>query len=97
MKVTPVESSTLATVGYDESGELLQLEFHSRAIYRYFFVPSAVHEALLAATSKGSYFNRAIRGRYRFVRVPVGSLLPVNGEPDPVPSGSKRGAAWPAR
>lgn len=95
MKITPVESSTLATVGYEESGELLQLEFRSRAIYRYFAVPAAVHETLLAARSKGSYFNQVIRGRYRFVR--VCPLRPVGGVPDPVRSGSQRGAAWPAR
>jgi hypothetical protein len=95
MKTTPVESSTLATVGYDEGSQLLQLEFRSRAVYRYFAVPTAVHEALLKATSKGSYFNQAIRGRYRFVR--VGPLRPVDGVPDRVPSGSGRGAAWPAR
>lgn len=94
MKTTPVESSTLATVGYEESGELLQLEFRSRAIYCYFAVPAAVHQTLLAARSKGTYFNQAIRGRYRFVR--VGPLRPFGGVPDPVPSGSQRGAAWPA-
>jgi hypothetical protein len=32
MRVTAVESATLATVGYDEARELLQLEFRSRAI-----------------------------------------------------------------
>lgn len=70
MNLTRVESSTLATVGYDDDGELLQLEFcSSRAVYRYFAVPPAVHAALLAATSKGSYFNQAIRGRYHFVRI----------------------------
>jgi hypothetical protein len=95
MKVTPVESSTLATVGYDEGAELLQLEFRSRVVYRYFAVPTAVPEALLAAASKGRYFNQAIRGRYRFVR--VGPLRPVDGVPDLVPSGSERGAAWLAR
>jgi KTSC domain-containing protein len=93
MKITPVESSTLASVGYDESSDLLQLEFRSRAIYRYFEVPTAVHEALLAATSKGSYFNQAIRGRYRFVRVG----MPASGASSPVRSASQRGAAWPAR
>ena len=95
MKITPVESSTLATVGYDVGGELLQLEFRSRALYRYFAVPAAVHEALVAATSKGSYFNRAIRGQYRFVR--VDRLQPVNDEPNAVPLESRRGATWPAR
>lgn len=95
MKITPVESSTLATVGYNEGGELLQLEFRSRVVYRYFAVPAAVHETLLAATSKGSYFNQAIRGRYRFVR--FGRSRPPDGVPDPVPLPSQRGAAWRAR
>ena len=94
MQTTPVESSTLETVGYDEGCELLQLEFHSRAVYCYFAVPAAVHAALLTATSKGSYFNQMIRGRYRHVR--VGPPHPVGGMPDPVLSGSQRGAAWPA-
>ena len=66
MLVTAVESTTLATVAYDQARELLQLEFRSRAIYQYFGVPAAVHEALLGAPSKGSYFNRFIRGRFGY-------------------------------
>ncbi|MEK9134085.1 MAG: KTSC domain-containing protein [Pseudomonadota bacterium] len=66
MNSTAVESITLATVAYDDARELLQLEFRSRAIYQYFGVPAAVHEALLRAPSKGSYFNRAIRGRFPY-------------------------------
>jgi hypothetical protein len=66
MRVATVESTTLATVAYDEAQELLQLEFCSRAVYLYFGVPSAVYEALLGAPSKGRYFNRTIRGRYSY-------------------------------
>jgi hypothetical protein len=66
MNVTAVESTTLATVAYDDARELLQLEFRSRAIYRYFGVPAAVHAALVGAPSKGSYFNRVIRGRFPY-------------------------------
>ena len=69
MNVTAVESSTLAAVAYDEALGILQLEFRSRAIYRYFDVPSQVHEGLIAADSKGRYFNRAIRGKFRYVSV----------------------------
>jgi hypothetical protein len=81
MNVTAVESTTLATVAYDTAKEMLQLEFRSRAIYRYFGVPSAVHAALLRAPSKGNYFNRVIRGRFPFslawqvhVSVPLDAL-----------------------
>jgi hypothetical protein len=66
MSVTTVESTLLATVAYDNACELLQLEFCSRAIYQYFGVPAAVHAALLRAPSKGTYFNRVIRGRFPY-------------------------------
>ena len=66
MNVTAVESTTLATVAYDEVRELLQLEFRSQAIYQYCGVPAAVYEGLLRAPSKGSYFNQVIRGRFPY-------------------------------
>lgn len=69
MDVTAVESSTLATIAYDRRRELLQLEFNSHAIYQYFAVPDTVYGALLGAPSKGSYFNRAIRGKFRYIRI----------------------------
>ncbi len=72
MRITAVESTTLATVTYDEASELLQLEFRSRATYQYFGVPVAVHTALLDAPSKGSYFNRIIRGSFQYRRVSDG-------------------------
>ena len=70
MDVTAVESSTLVTIAYDRTRELLQLEFNSRAIYQYFGVPATVHEALLRAPYKGSYFNQAIRGKFPYSRSP---------------------------
>ena len=75
MNVTAVESITLAMIAYDDARELLQLEFRSRAIYQYFGVPATVHAALLRAPSKGSYFNRVIRGRFPYClagNVPAG-------------------------
>ena len=66
MRVTAVESSTLVMVYYDNARELLQLEFCSRAIYQYFGVPAEVHQSLLDASSKGRYFNLAIRGHFPF-------------------------------
>jgi hypothetical protein len=96
MDITAVASATLSTIGYDGIRNVLQLEFRSRAVYHYFGVPAAVHEALLDAPSKGGYFNQAIRGRYPFVRVPA---LQV-GEPGAeVPPQRERGggASWHAR
>jgi hypothetical protein len=95
MNVTRVESSKLATVGYDHDHELLHLEFCSGVVYQYFDVPAAVHEALLAAASKGSYFNRAIRDRYRFCR--VAKPWRPGDAPDAVLCRNRRGTAWHAR
>lgn len=67
MDSTVVDSTSLATVAYNKTKELLLLEFRSRAIYQYFGVPGFVYQALLQAPSKGRYFNRVIRGRYPYV------------------------------
>ena len=64
-----VNSTLLASVGYDAGELLLQLEFRDGAIYHYFAVPAAIHERLLAADSKGSYFNREIRGRFGYTQL----------------------------
>jgi KTSC domain len=69
MKTTAVQSATLAMIGYDDAGGILELEFLSRAVYRYFGVPGAVYEALLAAPSKGSCFNHTIRGVFPHLRI----------------------------
>ncbi len=69
MRINAVESTTLATIAYDEALELLQLEFRSQAIYQYFGVPVAVYSAFLDAPSKGRYFNQIIRGRFSYALV----------------------------
>ena len=65
----PVSSTLLASVIYDVGELILQLEFCNGAIYRYFAVPAAIHDGLLLADSKGSYFNRKIRSVFRYVRL----------------------------
>ena len=95
MRVTNVESTTLATVAYDEARELLQLEFRSRATYQYFGVPAALHQGLLDAPSKGGYFNRFIRGRF-----PYSPAADGQGGVRPVPlsqSAGDRRLPWPGR
>ena len=64
-----VESSVLASVGYDVKLRLLEIEFHSGAIYRYLEVPEEIFRRLLAAESKGQFFGAAIRDKFRSERV----------------------------
>jgi hypothetical protein len=88
MRVVSVESTRLATIACDETQELLQLEFCSGAVYQYFGVPTAVHQALLEAPSKGSYFNRVIRGRFPYCLI---SDRHADSAPAEIPAG------YPAR
>lgn len=63
MRVTTVESTTLATVDYDEDLKLLQLEFCSRGVYLYF---SADRGFLSGSTGCGSGGSHPIRARNQF-------------------------------
>ncbi|MEM7342648.1 MAG: KTSC domain-containing protein [Chloroflexota bacterium] len=64
-----VSSSNLRSVGYDAATQVLEIEFNSGGIYQYFSVPAAIHQSLMAASSKGSYFHQHIKGRYTFQRI----------------------------
>jgi KTSC domain len=61
---TPVVSSCIASIGYAEETRILEVEFRSGAVYRYFLVPGGIHAALMAAASKGAYLNLCIKGRF---------------------------------
>lgn len=59
-----VNSSSIRAVDY-ENGHLY-VQFHtSPEIYDHPGVPYSVFTGLMQATSKGTYYNRHIRGRYR--------------------------------
>ena len=68
MPRTAIESSTMVSVGYDYDTQTLEIEFVNGHLYQYFDVPPAVHEELLGSESAGQYFNRSVRGHYRYAR-----------------------------
>lgn len=61
MKREIVRSSNLASIGYDESSEILEIEFLNGGIYQYLNVPVDVYEELMNAKSHGTYFSANIR------------------------------------
>lgn len=66
---TPIQSSVLRAVLYSASSRRLEAEFQSGAVYIYDDVPHQVFLDLLAAPSKGTFFNREIRNNYGYVRL----------------------------
>jgi ATP-dependent DNA helicase RecG len=71
MKRIPVESSSLASAGYESNARHLEVEFRHRAIYVYSDVPQDVFDALISADSKGQFFNRYIRDAFAYHPVPA--------------------------
>lgn len=61
---TEMDSSLIRTARYWPEHKALELCLASGRRYLYLGVPSDVAEGFAAATSKGSFFNRAIRGRF---------------------------------
>ena len=64
-----VSSSNLHSVGYEPTTHTLQVQFIGGRIYDYFDVPESVHQFLMSAISKGSYFDNNIKDKYRTKRV----------------------------
>lgn len=64
-----VNSTLLASVAFDSSESLLELEFCDGTTYRYAAVSEPLYKGLLAAESKGAYFNQKIRGQLPYTRV----------------------------
>jgi len=72
IKMTEVQSSNLAAVGYDDDSETLYVRFKGNRLYAFYGVSRADYEGLLAAESKGRYFAREIRGlhAYKYIGMP---------------------------
>lgn len=64
MKRQPVKSSNIASIGYNDETNILEIEFRSGGIYQYFSVPKAVHQRLMSATSIGNAFITLVRGKF---------------------------------
>lgn len=65
-----LDSTTLKAAAYDDS-ENLELAFCDGTRYQYSGVAPSLYQDLLAAASKGSFFNRYIRNCFPYVKLPA--------------------------
>lgn len=61
---TPVVSSNLSDVGYDPETRTLAVGFKNGSIFHFAHVPAVLHEAFIKAPSLGTFFHRAVRGKF---------------------------------
>ncbi len=64
-----VASSNLASVGYDDVTQTLEIEFLSGSIYQYYNVPEDMYKQIMGAGSKGRFFHQYIRNAYPYSRI----------------------------
>lgn len=64
-----VSSSNLSYVTYYPESEVLVVGFHGGGVYSYSSVPESTVEALLSASSKGSYFYYNIRNSFSWSKI----------------------------
>ena len=69
MERIPVQSSNLATIGYDSETETLEITFLKSGIYEYRNVPQIIYDELMNSPSHGSYFSREIKNTYPCERI----------------------------
>ncbi|WP_457363730.1 KTSC domain-containing protein [Pseudomonas sp. TE3610] len=55
----------MIAVGYDAATGQLRIMFKQGRSYDYCRVPAQIHEGLMRAGSKGTYFDRYIKDRYQ--------------------------------
>lgn len=69
MERVDFDSRALAWVHYLEPQQILRVGLRSGRVYDYFKVPVSVYNALLAAPSKGIYYNSHIRNDFLYIEV----------------------------
>lgn len=70
MERTPVQSSSVSSVGYDRDSSTLEIEFLNGSIYQYFGVPESIFDGLMNAPSKGKFLDQFVKkAGYSYARI----------------------------
>jgi hypothetical protein len=64
-----LDSSSLASAGYDPAAHVLEVEFRNGGVYQYLDVEDAEYAEFQDADSKGGYLNTEIKPTHRFRRL----------------------------
>ena len=78
----PVESSHIASIGYNPEKTELEVEFLSGAVYRYAEVPQHLYQNLMGADSIGAYFADYVQHAYEYEKVAEENLDVTEEKPE---------------
>jgi len=69
MQRQSVSSSNIASIGYDDASQTMEVEFLNGSVYQYFDVPRNEYNGMMSASSHGQYLAQNIKGNYRYSKV----------------------------
>ena len=69
MRRKRLDSSSVASAGYDAAARVLEVEFRNGGVYRYLDVPQDEFDALKVADSVGRHLNQEIKPFYSVIKV----------------------------
>ncbi len=64
-----VSSTNLASVGYDKSRCVLEIEFKKGVVHQYVGVPESIYLGLMRADSHGKFFLKNIQGKFSVKKI----------------------------
>jgi hypothetical protein len=78
MRHHPVKSSRIASIGYDERTNTLEVRFHDKSALQYHGVPERIFTVFLTVVSKGRYYDGVVKANSRNRKWPEGRAFPHN-------------------
>jgi len=67
--MTPVSSSNIDSIGYNEQNQEVYVRFLNGSLYVYKGVPQHEYQNLMDASSHGSFLNRNFKNVYPYERI----------------------------
>ncbi len=64
-----VASSNIISVGYDEVGQTLEIEFKDGSVYQYYNIGKNLYEQFMSSSSKGQFLANYIKNSFPYSRV----------------------------
>lgn len=61
-----LKSSRIKSAEYNDSTEVLTIEFAKGGRYKYYSVPKHLYSGLINSTSPGTYFDSHIKSKYNY-------------------------------
>ena len=69
MQRLSIDSDSLRSIGYNELGQMMEVEFEDGTLRQYYDVPLDIYDDFLETKTKDNYFNDYVKDNYLFQQI----------------------------